>query len=388
MDAGEELVQRVVGRMRPYIRGGELKLSRLQRVLGTLKVGDSARLRGAVVARLHEQGCVVVDDTSELAKHAARPGHLERVGVRTQRMRDDALGQAIAAARRRIELDRRTRKPSKIVLTAQEEVGLATLIRGAEKKGLPSGGFGRLTGEARRAAVCLLLHNQGLVHSVAQKYAPAGMTYEDVFQHGILGLIRAVELFDPEQGNKFSTYAINWVRQGITRGIANESRLIRVPVHMVEKTGKVWRTRERLTVDGQPPTVSRLAAECGLTEDEVVECLILGPQDVVVSLDQPVGDGETTLGGLLSDRPDVETPESHLFRRSLQDQVAETLEILDAREAKVIRLRHGFDGGEPRTLEEIGGVFGVSRERIRQIEKKAITALRSGSLARTLRPYW
>ncbi len=388
MEIDGEFVERVVGRMRPYIRDGELKLSRLRRVLGAITISDSDRLQDAVVAQLTERGCVIVDDTGRSIEHTTRPDHPDRLGGRAQQSGQAALAAAIEAARRRIELDRRTRKPSKILLTAQEEVGLATLIRGEDGKGLPSGGFGRLTGEPRDAAVCLLLHNQGLVHSLAQKYAPAGMTYEDVFQHGILGLIRAVELFDPEQGNKFSTYAMNWVRQAITRGIANDSRLIRVPVHMVEKVGKVWRTRERLTVDSHPPTLSRLAAECGLTEDEVVECLMLGPQEEMRSLDQPAGEGEMTLGGFLSDRPDAETPESRLCFKSLQDQVSETLEVLDAREAMIIRLRHGLDDDEPRTLEEIGDVFGLTRERIRQLEKRAITTLRNDSLAKALRPYW
>src|SRR5690606_12890995 len=119
-----------------------------------------------------------------------------------------------------------------------------------------------------------------LVHSLAKKYPPIGMSYEDVAQHGMTGLIRAVELFDPAQGNKFSTYATWWIRQAITRGIANEARLIRVPVHMIEKLNKVWRVRARLTVGGEPPTLYQLARACELDEKQVLECLRLGPPDL------------------------------------------------------------------------------------------------------------
>ena len=161
--------------------------------------------------------------------------------------RGGALG-----CRRRLRLDRRIENPAKVLLKPEEEVGPALLIRGSSRKPLESGEFGRLTGEARAAADCLLLHKPGLVHKVAGRYAPPGMTYDDLFQHGVVGLIRAVELFDPSLGYKFSTYAMNWIRQAVTRGIANEARLIRLPVHMVERVNKVWATRARLTVDGQP----------------------------------------------------------------------------------------------------------------------------------------
>lgn len=294
----------------------------------------------------------------------------------------------IVAARRVIGADRWRVHPEKVVLTASEEVGLALLLRGDEGHALEAGEFGSLAGERGAAALCLFLHNQGLVHSVAQKYAPPGMTHEDLFQHGALGLIRAVELFDPAQGTKFSTYATYWVRQAITRGIANESRIIRLPVYMVERVNEVWATRDRLTVDGVLPYVRELAGACELTEAQVRECLKLGrPQDGFVSLDRPVGDGEATLGDLLGLVDERRSPEDEIDFAFLRAELRSMLTTLTEREAGVISMRFGLHAGDPMTLEEIGSVYRVTRERIRQIEKRAMERLRESDACDAIRVY-
>ncbi|MEB3032092.1 sigma-70 family RNA polymerase sigma factor [[Mycobacterium] nativiensis] len=345
----------------------------------------SEHLEVEVIRRLKAEGLLVVADPDARLSNAKVRQDTEQQPPTPS----DAQSSAIGAARRRIEKDKRVRRPRKVLLTAEEEVGLALLVRGKSGTALPIGAFGQLTGEARLAAECLLLHNEGLAHSVAQKYSLAGMTHDDLVQHGIRGLIRAVELFDPALGNKFSTYAMNWVRQAITRAIADESRLIRIPVHMVEKISKVWRKRIELTVNGTPPTVQILAAACGLKQEEILDCLILGPQEDMRSLDQPLGDSEMTLGDLLTNEPSTSTPwEDRLTLESLRKDINEILQNFPDRNAQIIRLRFGFDDNQPRTLDEIGTIFGVTRERIRQIEAKIITQLRDNKLAAILRPYW
>ncbi|MFD0687986.1 sigma-70 family RNA polymerase sigma factor [Actinomadura fibrosa] len=294
---------------------------------------------------------------------------------------------AIAAARRRIAADRLVADRARILLNAQQEVGLAFLIRGEANRPLEQGDFAKLTGEAREAAECLCLHNQRLLHSVAQKYPQTGMTYEDIVQHGAVGLIRAVELFDPSQGNKFSTYAMWWVRQSITRGIAKEARLIRLPVHMVERQRMVWKQRALLTYDGQTPSLASLARTCELEEEAVMECLRLGPPDLL-SLDMKIGDGEATLADVLDIDDPRQDPEQEVTFGFLQEQIRAVLDTLTEREAGVISMRFGLVDDNPKTLDEIGKVYGVTRERIRQIESKALERLRHPSRSRALRPYY
>jgi RNA polymerase primary sigma factor len=295
--------------------------------------------------------------------------------------------RAIAAARRRIAADRRISNHAKILLNAEQEVGLALLVRGRENRPLKQGEFAHLSSEARDAAECLFLHNQRLVHSVAQRFPQTGMTYEDLIQHGALGLIRAVELFDPAQGNKFSTYAMWWIRQSISRGVANEARLIRIPVHMVERIRKVWRKRTLLTLTGRPPSLSQLARACELDEKSVLECLRLGPPDLP-SLDMKIGDGETTLADIL----DLEDPGQDPVRRTeyglLQEQIRAVLATLSEREAGVVSMRFGLTTGEQMTLDEIGRIYGVTRERIRQIEGKVLKKLKNPSRSTVLEPYY
>lgn len=378
-------------RLKPFIKDRAIRRTRLEGVLKALKWGSPEhRLRAEQL--LSDAGIAVEEDGPAGGRPAASSHESqERVddgGLAIEEEPDlgeVAEGAALSAARRRLRLDRRIENPAKVLLKPEEEVGLALLIRGSSRKPLESGEFGRLTGEARAAADCLLLHNQGLVHKVAGRYAPPGMTYDDLFQHGVVGLIRAVELFDPSLGYKFSTYAMNWIRQAVTRGIANEARLIRLPVHMVERVNKVWATRARLTVDGQPPTVHQLAVACELADAEVVDCLKIGPQNML-SLDMPVGsDSEATLGEFVDAfHPD---PEHEIEIEQLKDLLELVLHTLSEREAGVIMRRFGLIDDEPWTLEQIGQFYGVTRERIRQIETKTMDKLRHPSRRQVLEQF-
>lgn len=388
-------------RLRPFVRDGVIRRTRLERVLGTLEVPiDTIRPE---VERLLAKAKIRIDEDQVQASPSMPPSVPEQ-GRQAQTAADSVDSStgpmadqgeplngserqlAVKAALNRITADRHVVNHASILLTAQQEVGLAILIRGKEGRPLGQGQFATLTGDAHEAAECLFLHNQRLVHSVAKRYPQTGMSYDDIAQHGMTGLIRAVELFDPAQGNKFSTYAMWWIRQSITRGIANESRLIRLPVHMVEKLNKVWAVRARLMSGGEPPSLYQLARACELDENQVLECLRLGPPDLP-SLDMKIGDGEATLADVL-DMADPELDPSYQVEyRLMQEQLRAVLDTLGEREAGVISMRFGLTTGEQMTLDEIGKVYGVTRERIRQIESKCMSKLRHPSRSQVLEPY-
>lgn len=388
-----EYVVRVLGRLQPFVRDRVIRRTRVERVLGTLQSTPDG-LRAEIERLLAKAGIAIEEDFTPVAEETELLAVVEDEPPpddpavdgwpAVQRVRSS---NAVAAARHRMDRDRYISNLSRVLLNAEEEVGLAILVHSVSNKPLAQGDFARLTGEPRAAAECLLLHNVKLVHFAAQRYAPSGMTYEDLVQHGMIGLIRAVELFDPSLGNKFSTYAVNWIRQSITRGIANESRMIRLPVHMFERVQKVWHTRTRLTVDGEEPSVHQLALACELTDDQVTECLMLGPQDIL-SLDTPVGpEGETTLGDFLDRADPSANPEQAVEFALLQEQLHAVLDTFSEREAGVVAMRFGLSDGEPKTLDEIGKVYGVTRERIRQIEKNVMGRLRHPSRSMVLRPF-
>lgn len=371
----------VISGLAPFIRDGAVEWDAFCDVANS--VGATMQVRARLETAIAEAGLQLRGKPDQADEDLGPDVDLDPA-------EDSGVGsdaEAIAAGRLVMLADRRRARPENFILTAREEVGLALLLRGDTAQPLDAGDFGRLTGERREAATCLFLHNQRLVHSIAQKYAAAGMAYDDVVQHGAIGLIRAVELFDPNQGNKFSTYATFWVRQAITRGIANDARLIRLPVHMVERVRKVWATRDRLTVDGEAPRVHDLALACGLDDRQVLECLRIGPPDMV-SLDLPVGDGgETTLGDLLNLVDRDASPAEKVDSALLRTQLHVVLATLPEREAGVISMRFGLQSGEPMTLDDIGRIYGVTRERIRQIEKKAMEKLRHPVRSDLLRPY-
>ena len=284
------------------------------------------------------------------------------------------------------------------LLTAVEEVDLAKRIEAglfAEEKlatvaDLPPGlrtDLATIATEGRAAKDRLLEANLRLVVSIAKRYTGRGMAFLDLIQEGNLGLIRAVEKFDYAKGYKFSTYATWWIRQAITRAMADQSRTIRIPVHMVEQVNRMVRARRDLAVTlGREPTVAEVAVAMGVQEFTVIELISFDREPV--SLDQTVGeDGESALGDFVVGVDARQEPADTVSQGMLRDDVEIVLATLSQREQAVIRLRFGLDDGRQRTLDEVGREFGLSRERIRQIEKVTLLKLRHPSRAKRLEAY-
>ncbi|GAA5020013.1 hypothetical protein GCM10023317_62590 [Actinopolymorpha pittospori] len=284
------------------------------------------------------------------------------------------------------------------LLNAEQEVELAKRIEAglfAEEK-LSAGAdalsvqvvgeFEWLAEDGHKAKDHLLEANLRLVVSLAKRYTGRGMGFLDLIQEGNLGLIRAVEKFDYTKGYKFSTYATWWIRQAITRAMADQARTIRIPVHMVEVINKLARMQRQMLQDlGRAPTPEELAKELDMTPEKVVEVQKYGREPI--SLHTPLGDdGGSEFGDLIEDTEAVVPADAVAFRL-LQEQVYSVLETLSEREAGVVSLRFGLTDGQPKTLDEIGKVYGVTRERIRQIESKTMSKLRHPSRSQVLRDY-
>ncbi len=284
------------------------------------------------------------------------------------------------------------------LLNAEQEVELAKRIEaglfademlndpGAKVSAKERDDFDWIAEDGRRAKNHLLEANLRLVVSLAKRYTGRGMLFLDLIQEGNLGLIRAVEKFDYTKGYKFSTYATWWIRQAITRAMADQARTIRIPVHMVEVINKLARVQRQMLQDlGREPTPEELARELDMTPEKVVEVQKYGREPI--SLHTPLGeDGDSEFGDLIEDSEAV-VPADAVSFTLLQEQLHDVLDTLSEREAGVVSMRFGLTDGQPKTLDEIGKVYGVTRERIRQIESKTMSKLRHPSRSQVLRDY-
>ncbi|MBL1085153.1 RNA polymerase sigma factor [Streptomyces actinomycinicus] len=343
---------------------------------------------------------ILEDEVLEDTKVADEPEGTESAGfVLSDEDEDDAPAQQVAAAGATADpVKDYLKQIGKVpLLNAEQEVELAKRIEAglfAEDKLANSDKLAPklkreleiIAEDGRRAKNHLLEANLRLVVSLAKRYTGRGMLFLDLIQEGNLGLIRAVEKFDYTKGYKFSTYATWWIRQAITRAMADQARTIRIPVHMVEVINKLARVQRQMLQDlGREPTPEELAKELDMTPEKVIEVQKYGREPI--SLHTPLGeDGDSEFGDLIEDSEAV-VPADAVSFTLLQEQLHSVLDTLSEREAGVVSMRFGLTDGQPKTLDEIGKVYGVTRERIRQIESKTMSKLRHPSRSQVLRDY-
>ncbi|WP_204920001.1 RNA polymerase sigma factor [Microlunatus panaciterrae] len=347
-----------------------------------------------------------LDDVDEAAFEPAKEATLEKELVEDEGFSlsdaddaDEPEQQVMAAGATADPVKDYLKQIGKVaLLNAEQEVELAKRIEAGlfadekindEKfkiKPSQAEDFDWIAEDGRRAKNHLLEANLRLVVSLAKRYTGRGMLFLDLIQEGNLGLIRAVEKFDYTKGYKFSTYATWWIRQAITRAMADQARTIRIPVHMVEVINKLARVQRQMLQDlGREPTPEELAKELDMTPEKVVEVQKYGREPI--SLHTPLGeDGDSEFGDLIEDSEAV-VPADAVSFTLLQEQLHDVLDTLSEREAGVVSMRFGLTDGQPKTLDEIGKVYGVTRERIRQIESKTMSKLRHPSRSQVLRDY-
>lgn len=330
----------------------------------------------AFYQRLMSEGVEVVAEAKDDEKDEAEKDQAKQ--DEEHRLRNLRIPSAVAAAEEALAtgaLD----DPVRMYL---REIGRVNLLTAAEEVDLAK----KMEAGSMAARERLIQANLRLVVSVAKKYIGRGMSLLDLIQEGNIGLIRAVEKFDYRRGYKFSTYATWWIRQAITRSIADQARTIRIPVHMVETINKLVRVSRRLLQEkGREPTSEEIAKEMGVNAEKVREIIKVSQQPI--SLETPIGEEEDShLGDFIEDQSAME-PADAASHQMLKEAVGAVLNTLTEREQKVLKLRFGLDDGRTRTLEEVGREFDVTRERIRQIEAKALRKLRHPRRAQTLKDY-
>ena len=328
------------------------------------KMGLDADALGDIVEQLHEANIEIIDDYDPNAALDLNDPALIGAGETTAAAGEIAIDDPI-----KLYLKDIGKVP---LLSSEEEIQLAHVIKTGTKA------------QAKKAKKRLSEANLRLVVSIAKRYVGRGMQFLDLIQEGNLGLIKAVDKFDADKGFKFSTYATWWIRQAITRAIADQARTIRIPVHMVETITKVKKTSSQLLhQNGHDPTPEEIAEELDMPVERIREIMRIA-QDPV-SLETPIGEEEDShLGDFIPDE-DALSPADAASHQLLKDKLNEVLATLSEREEKVIRLRFGLDDGRARTLEEVGEEFNVTRERIRQIEAKALRKLRHPSRSKKLK---
>ena len=341
-----------------------------------------------IIRQLADSGVeVIVDEPSESELRQQEPVEAELPSL-------DDVGTGTSTDLVRVYLREIGRVP---LLTAAEEVDLARRVeagvfaseRLAVDTHLPGpleADLRAIATEGHRSKQQIIEANLRLVVSIAKRYAGRGLPFLDLIQEGNLGLIRAVEKFDYAKGYKFSTYASWWIRQAVSRAVADQARTIRIPVHMVETVNRILRTQRMLVQTlGREPTAAEIAERVDLPTERVAEIRRLAMEPV--SLHAPVGEEDGSEFGDLIEDSESAPPADQVSMGMLQSHIAEVLTHLGDREREVVRMRYGLVDGEPRTLEEVGRAFGVTRERVRQIEAKSLSKLRHPHLADQLRDY-
>jgi RNA polymerase primary sigma factor len=367
----EEQIKKLVERGK---KRGSLTYEEINAVFDNVEDVDPERI-DALFEEIASMGIEVVEEQKEekpAAEDAGEPAESLPAGLSL----DDPV---------RMYLKEIGRVP---LLSMDEEKQLAMAIEAGELEAQKNGqAQGRVIEHGFEAKRKLTEANLRLVVSIAKKYVGRGMLFLDLIQEGNLGLIRAVEKFDYRKGYKFSTYATWWIRQAITRALADQARTIRIPVHMVETINRLIKiSRQLLQELGRDPTVEEIAHEMGLTPEKVREVIKISQEPI--SLETPIGEEEDShLGDFIEDQEAV-APAEAASVMLLKEKMADVLKNLTERERKVLVLRFGLEDGHQRTLEEVGQEFGVTRERIRQIEAKALRKLRHPSRGKALKDYW